>query len=98
MSTRGYLTVIDGKKNILSSAFFPSDAYPSYLGLNVLDALKESRFIQLVDQINAEHPDEKIMLEGLRRDWYVKGKDNKDDYFHGSICGKNTSRCLGLCW
>ena len=82
MSTRGYLTVIDGKKNILSSAFFPSDAYPSYLGLQVLDAFKESGFIQLVDQINEDHPDEKIMLEGLRRDWYVKGKDNKEEFFH----------------
>lgn len=82
MSTRGYLTVIDGKKNILSSAFFPSDAYPSYLGLRVLEALKNNSVIELIDQINSDYPDEKIMLEGLRRDWYVKDKGNKNEYFH----------------
>ena len=82
MSTRGYLTLIDRKKNILSAAYLPSDAYPSYWGMQVLNAFQNNSFLHLIDQVNHDYPDEKDMLTNIQRDWYVKGKDNKDAFFN----------------
>ena len=45
MSTRGYVTVIDSGKNIVAAAFQPSDAYPSYFGIQVLDAVLEDQLV-----------------------------------------------------
>lgn len=81
MSTRGYLTLVDGKKNILSAAYLPSDAYPSYWGMQALNAFQNNSFLQLINQVNHDYPEDTDVLTSLRRDWYVKNNDNKDEYF-----------------
>lgn len=82
MSTRGYLTIIDEEKNIQMAAFYPSSAYPSYLGLQVLDAIENSSFPQFIDRLQKEYPDELDMVKGIERDWYIKGDHNKNEFFH----------------
>ena len=82
MSTRAFLTIIDEEKNIQMSAFYSNSAYPGYLGLKVLDAIQNCAFPQFIDQIREEDPEELETVVGIRRDWYIRGKDNKDDYFH----------------
>ena len=67
MSTRGYLTLVDGKKNILSAAYLPSDAYPSYWGARVLDAFQNNSVLQLINQVNQDYPEEQDMLSKTKR-------------------------------
>lgn len=81
MSTRGYLTVVDNKKNIQSAAYHRSDSYPSHLGLIVLEAIEQYRFPQFVEDLREEYPEDLDMVEGIRRDWYIRSAQNKDDYF-----------------
>ncbi len=82
MSTRGYLTIVDESKNIQMAAFHPHDSYPSYLGLEVLKAIQNCAFPQLIDDLHQKYPDELEMVEGIQRSWYIRGKDNKDDFFY----------------
>ena len=81
MSTRGYVTLIDQNKNILLSAFCPSSAYPSYFGLDVLDAVQNGSFPAFIQQVRAEYPEEIEMTDGISRDWYIKRPDNPNQYF-----------------
>ena len=81
MSTRGYLTILDADKKIAMSAYHGSDSYPSYLGLQVLDAIESDTFPQFIDQIRNTYPDDLEMVEGIRRSWYVKSKENENDFF-----------------
>ena len=82
MSTRGYLTIVDKEKNIQMAAFYPSSAYPSYLGIQILDAIANCSYPQFIDELKRDYPEELEMVDGIRREWYVKGPDNQDDYFH----------------
>lgn len=82
MSTRGYVTIIGSDKNIVAAAFQPSDAYPSYFGLQVLDAISKDRVFDFISQLHEDYPHEKVTVEGIRRDWYIKQEYNKDDYFY----------------
>ena len=81
MSTRGYLIILDANKKIAMSAYHGSDSYPSYLGLQVLDAIESDTFPQFVDQIRNKYPDDLEMVEGIQRTWYIKGKENENDFF-----------------
>jgi len=82
MSTRGYLTIVDDAKNILLAAFYPNSAYPSYLGVSVLDALAEGKFPEFIEALRKDYPEEVETVEGIQRTWYVKEDANKDDYFY----------------
>ena len=82
MSTRGYLTIVDKEKNIQMAAFYPSSAYPSYLGIQILDAIANCAYPQFIDELRHDYPEELEMVDGIRRDWYVKGPDNQDAFFH----------------
>ena len=68
MSTRGYLTIIDEDQNIQMAAFYPSSAYPSYLGIQVLDAIEKCQFPQFIDRLRKDYPEELDMVEGIQRD------------------------------
>jgi len=81
MSTRGYLVLVDDKKNIRDAAYISSDGYPSYTGLEVLDAISDHNIPELIEKMKKERPDDLEMVEGIQRDWYVKDKTNKDGYF-----------------
>ena len=82
MSTRGYLTIIDHEKNIVAAAFQPSSAYPSYLGIQVLDSLNNGTFSDFIKDCLDSYPHEKDMVDGIQRSWYVRSSENKDDFFH----------------
>lgn len=82
MSTRGYVTLIDENKNIQMAAFISSDAYLSYYGLQILDAIAECRFPEFIDKMQKDYPEELNMVEGIERNWYIRGAKNKDDFFH----------------
>jgi len=81
MSTRAYVTAIDAQKNIKLAAFCPSSAYPSNLGLEILDAIEQSKFPRFIGQLREDYPDERRTVQGISRDWYVKTASNKDDFF-----------------
>lgn len=82
MSTRGYVTLIDEDKNIVLSAYLRSDAYPSYYGLQVLDALQSGTFPSFITQLREEQPDDLEMVDGITRDWYIKSSKTKNTFFH----------------
>jgi len=82
MSTRAYVTIVDKDGTVLDSAFYPSSAYPSYLGTQVLDAIDKGELPNLLAEIRDDFPHEKDMLDGIQRSWYVKDKENRDDYFY----------------
>ncbi len=81
MSTRAYLTIVDEQKNIQMAAFCPSSAYPSCLGIQILDAISNCAYPEFIAEIQADYPDEKDTVKDIRRDWYVRSAKNKDDYF-----------------
>ena len=81
MSTRGYVTILDKKSNITDAAYLSSDAYPSYYGLEILDALENDRLSSYIRQLHEDHPGDIDMTDGIRRDWYIKTSKNRHDYF-----------------
>lgn len=81
MTTRGYVTLIDKQKNILSACYLSSDAYPSYYGLEVLDALQQGQLSAYIDRMLTKYPADKDMVENIKRSWYIKRKETKNDYF-----------------
>lgn len=81
MSTRAFVTIIDPKKNIQAAAFNPSSAYPSYFGLEVLDAIRNYNVEGLISQLKEDYPEEVETADGIQRSWYVKDKTNKDNFF-----------------
>lgn len=90
LSTRGYLTIVDEQKNIQMAAFYPHDAYPSHLGLHVLQAIQSCAFAQFIDDLHEKYPEELDMVSGIRRDWYVRNATNKDGHFFDyayELCG-----------
>ena len=92
VSTRGYLSVVDNKRNIQSAAYHRSDSYPSYLGLRVLDAMEQYRFPQLVEDLRAEYPEDLDMVNGIRRDWYIRNAQNREDFFVDYVYEFNSER------
>lgn len=81
MSTRGYVTILDKKRNIIDAAYLASDAYPSYYGLEILDALEQDHLSSFIQQLREDHPGDVDMIDGIRRDWYIKNSNNRHDYF-----------------
>lgn len=81
MSTRGYVTLIDEDKNILLSAYLSSDAYPSYYGLEVLEALQEGQLPSYIRHLHSIYPEDVEMVDGITRDWYIKRKGTEQQFF-----------------
>jgi len=81
LSTRGYITLIDKQKRIISAAYLSSDAYPSYYGVQILDALQESTLSAFIDHLLSEYPGDRDMVDGIKREWYIKSKATEKDYF-----------------
>lgn len=82
MSTRGYVTILDEKKNIALAAYSNSDSYPSNLGVQVLESIEKGELAQLIGEMRSEVPEDIEMVKGIQRSWYIKSKDNKDDFFN----------------
>ena len=80
MSTRAYLTIISGK-NVIDAAYYPSSAYPSNVGIEALNAIRNNNFDGYLAQVREDFPEEKRMLEGVERSLYIRGEDNADHIF-----------------
>ncbi len=85
MSTRGYLTLIDKKKEIKNAVYLSSDAYPSYYGLQILDALEHHAVSDYIEKLKSTYPEDYEMVDGIQRNWYIKDKANKDGYFNDYV-------------
>ena len=81
MSTRGYVTLINKQKKIISAAYLSSDAYPSYYGIQILDALQEGSLNSFIDRLLSKYPGDRDMVDGIKREWYIKRKATEKDYF-----------------
>lgn len=81
MSTRGYVTLIDKQKQIISAAYLSSDAYPSYYGIQILAALQESSLDSFIDRLLSKYPGDRDMVDDIKREWYIKRKATEKDYF-----------------
>lgn len=82
MTTRGYITIIDNKKNVVSAAYSNADSYLDGLGLDVLHAYEKHAIGDLINDYHERYPEDLDMVDGIRRNWYIKDSKNKDDYFH----------------
>lgn len=78
--TEGYVLITKGK-TILDAMYSRSDSYPSYLGIKVIDAICENRITRFIDDYKKETPEYNAVGVGIKRSWYIKTKESKQNFF-----------------